>query len=89
MNPDTHLSIPSQVISRLVEDEAVLLDLRSGIYFGLDGVGRRIWDCIGEGLSLGEVAAILVSEYEVAEEKAQSDVITFARELLERGLLSE
>jgi hypothetical protein len=65
MNPDTRLSIPPQVMSRLVGDETVLLDLESGVYFGLDGVGKRIWESIGEGLSLGETAAVIVSEYEV------------------------
>ena len=33
MNLDTKLSIPPQVMSRLVGDETVLLDLASGIYF--------------------------------------------------------
>ena len=89
MNPDTRLSIPPQVMSRLVGDETVLLDLESGIYFGLDGVGKRIWESIGEGLTLGEITAIVVSEYEVAEATAQADVIEFARDLLERGLLTE
>jgi hypothetical protein len=89
VNPDTRLSIPPQVISRLVDDETVLLDLKSGKYFGLNGVGRRIWDCIGEGLTLGEVAATLVSEYEVGEDQAQSDVIELAQDLLARGLLTD
>ena len=89
MNPDTRLSIPPQVISRLVGDETVLLDLESGVYFGLDGVGKRIWESIGEGLSLGETAAVIVSEYEVEEDQARADVTEFARDLVERGLLSE
>jgi hypothetical protein len=89
MNPDTRLSIPPQVMSRLVGDETVLLDLESGMYFGLDGVGKRIWESIGEGLTLGEIAAVVASEFEVDDATAQSDVIEFAHELLERGLLAE
>jgi len=57
MQLDTKLSIPPQVMSRLVGDETVLLDLSSGIYFGLDGVGKRIWESVADGLSLGETAA--------------------------------
>jgi hypothetical protein len=89
MDLDTKLSIPQQVMSRLVGDETVLLDLESGIYFGLDGVGKRIWEKIGEGLTLGEVAEVIVSEYEVDEAQAQSDVIEFVTNLVERGLLAE
>ena len=87
MNLDTQLSIPPQVMSRLVGDETVLLDLASGMYFGLDGVGKRIWESVAEGHSLGQAAAVIAAEYEVEEAKAQSDVIEFASDLVERGLL--
>ena len=76
-------------MSRVVGDETVLLDLESGMYFGLDGVGKRIWESIGDGLTLGETVAAVVSEYEVDEGQAQADVIEFARDLVERGLLAE
>ena len=87
MNLDTQLSIPPQVMSRLVGDETVLLDLSSGMYFGLDGVGKRIWESVAEGHSLGQTAAVIAAEYEVEEAKAQSDVIEFTSDLVERGLL--
>lgn len=89
MDPETRLSIPPQVMSRLVGDETVLLDLESGMYFGLDGIGKRIWEAIGEGLTLGEIASIIVSEYEVDESQAQTDTIEFVSDLVERGLLAE
>jgi hypothetical protein len=76
-------------MSRLVGDETVLLDLASGIYFGLDGVGQKIWEAVTEGRSLGEAATAIVNDYEVDESQAQSDVIEFASELVERGLLAE
>jgi hypothetical protein len=76
-------------MSRPVDDETVLLDLKTGMYFGLDGVGKRIWEAISEGLTLGEIAAVIVSEYEVEEDQAQADVIGFVSDLVERGLLAE
>ncbi len=88
MTPETKLSIPPQVMSRLVDDETVLLDLASGMYFGLDGVGKRIWESVSEGDSLAETAAVIASEYEVDEAQALADVIEFASNLVERGLLA-
>ena len=76
-------------MSRLVDDETVLLDLESGMYFGLDGVGKRIWESVADGKSLGDIAAIITAEYEVEEEQALKDVIEFASNLVERGLLAE
>ena len=89
MDLDTQLTIPPQVMSRLVGDETVLLDLASGIYFGVDGVAKCIWESISEGHSLGQAAAVVMSEYEVDEEQAQADVLEFANDLLERGLLAK
>ena len=76
-------------MSRLVGDETVLLDLESGIYFGLDGVGTRNCESISDGHTLGQTAADIKSEYEVEEYQAQGDVIEFVRDLVERGLLAE
>jgi hypothetical protein len=87
MQLDAKLSIPPQVMSRLVGNETVLLDLESGIYFGLDGVGKRIWESVAEGYSLGETASVIATEFEVDEAQAQADLIAFASDLVERGLL--
>ena len=87
MQLDTRLTVPPQVMSRLVGDETVLLDLASGVYFGLDGVGKRIWESVSEGSILGETTMVIVGEYEVDEAQAQADVLAFVSDLLERGLL--
>ena len=89
MDLDTRLTIPPHVLSRRVGDETVLLDLESGIYFGLDGVGKRIWETICEGKSLSEAVSFIVNEYDVGKEQAADDVITFAADLVERGLLAQ
>jgi hypothetical protein len=87
MDLETRLSIPPQVMTRLVDDETVLIDLASGVYFGLDGVGKRIWESVADGNSLGQAVELIVREYEVEEAQAQADVLEFAGDLVERGLL--
>ena len=89
MNLDATLTVPPQVMSRLVGDEIVLLDLSSGLYFGLDGVGQRIWQAVADGKKLSETVDIVVAEYDVARDQATADVLQFASTLLERGLLAE
>ena len=84
---ESSFSVPNEVMSRLVDDETVLLDLASGIYFGLDGVGQRIWEIVAAGQTAGQIAAIIANEYEVDDTRAQTDVVEFLGELLERGLL--
>ena len=74
-------------MSRLVGDETVLLDMATGFYFGLDGVGKRIWESVADGKTLGQTAATIADEYDVEQARAETDVIEFVGELLERGLL--
>lgn len=89
MNLDTRLTIPTQVMSRLVGEETVLLDLACGHYFGLDNVGKLIWESVSEGKSLAAAVEVIVAEYEVEQRQAEADVIEFACQLVERGLLAE
>ena len=87
MDLDTHLTIPPHVLSRLVGEETVLLNLESGIYFGLDGVGKFIWDSVSDGKSLAETVDSIVAEYKIGEDQATKDVVDFTATLVERGLL--
>ena len=88
MDLDAKLTISPQVMSRLVGEETVLLDLASGTYFGVDGVAQRIWELIAEGKSLGEATAVIVSEFDVDKTRAEADVLAFVGDLVERGLLA-
>ncbi len=87
INLESKYVVPAPVMSRLVGDETVLMDLSTGMYFGLDGVGKRIWETLAEDQNLAAVAATIAAEYEVDEARAQADVIKFVGELVGRGLL--
>ena len=89
MNLDARLTIPTQVMSRLVGEETVVLDLASGHYFGLDAVGKLIWESVSDGQSLADAVDAIVAEYEVDKSQAEADVKAFASQLVERGLLAE
>lgn len=59
---------------REVDGESVLLQIDTGEYFGLDAVGTRIWQLIVEKGDLGEVAAAVIDEFDVAAERARGDL---------------
>lgn len=81
------VAIPYQVMARQVGEEIVILDLVGGSYFGLDPVGARIWQLMGEGKTLAEICEMMLEEYEVEREQLEADVLRIAGELLERGLV--
>ena len=81
------VSIPPQVMARTVGDETVILDLASGTYFGLDPVGARIWELLGDGKTLAEICEQMLEEYEVSREELERDTLRLAQELADQGLI--
>ena len=81
------LTISAQVLSRQLDDEAVLLDLKSGTYFGLNDVGARAWQLIAEHGSLSRVRDVMVQEYAAEPEVVERDLLDLAAQLVARRLV--
>lgn len=78
---------PDHVLYRDLQDELVLLELKRGVYFGLDTVGTRIWHLLRDQRALHEVLATLVHDYDVTEAQGAEDILALVGELLEHGLV--
>ena len=83
-----NLEIPEEVLSRELDGEVVLLDLRSGRYFGLNPTGALVWELAKAQVPVEDMAARLVDEFDVSMDRARADVDAFVRILVERGLAS-
>ena len=81
------IQVSGDVVTRSLAGEAVLLDLASGTYFGLDEVGTRIWQLLGEHGSADAVVAALLDEYDVEEAQVRADLDRLIRELHGKGLV--
>ena len=81
------IRIPDDVVFRVLGDEAVILNLSSGIYFGLDTVGTRMWQLISEYGSTERVREALLAEYEVEEGQLGQDLNFLIQQLKDKGLL--
>jgi len=88
VNLDQTVCVSPTVISQVVAGETVILDLESECYFGLDAVGTRIWQLIGEHGDLRRIVATLLEEYEVGEAQLLSDLEALLRETSGRGLVT-
>lgn len=84
---DAAFSIPPNVIFEAVEDETILLDLDSGVYFSLNSLASRIWRLIEEHGRIPVVVERLLAEYDVAPERLEADLERVLGELTDRRLL--
>lgn len=81
------VTIPPEVMARQVGDETVILDLASGTYFGLDAVGARMWELLGEGSTLAHVCEVMLDEYDVSRDQIEDDLLRISEEMRGQGLL--
>lgn len=81
------VSIPPDVVFRELDGEAVLLNLQTGVYFGLNEMGTRIWDLIQQDGSLAKTADAIEVEYDVARETLEGDLLALIGELASKGLV--
>lgn len=67
--------------------EAVILDLGSGVYYGLNEVGVDIWNWLQEAQTKEEILSLLLAEYEVTSEQAEADLEAIFTQFLAAGLI--
>lgn len=82
----TVMVVENQVASDLA-GEVVLLSLETGMYYGLDEVGARVWELIQQPATVENVCQTILAEYEVEREQCQSDVLALLSQLSEAGLI--
>jgi coenzyme PQQ synthesis protein D (PqqD) len=75
------------VIFRDLEGEAVLLDLASGRYFGLNAVGTRVWMLLESGSTVDGAAAAIAAEFDADPAEIARDVDDLVADLAARGLV--
>ncbi len=76
-----------EVAVRDLDDEAVLVNLTSGVYFGLNPVGTRMWHLIGEQRDLEGVIVALCNEFDAPAATIEADLLGLVAQLVDRGLL--
>jgi hypothetical protein len=84
----SRVRVNDNVLFQALQDEAVLLNLNSGVYFGLDPVGTRIWQLFAEHELLSEIAQVIIAEFDVAEDRCTSDLLALIADLENQGLVA-
>jgi hypothetical protein len=67
--------------------EAAIVNLTTGVYFGLDPVGARIWSLLREQTTFADVRDTLMGLYDVEPQRLESDLSDFLSQLAEQGLI--
>ena len=75
------------VLAKPVGGEVVLVNMRTNRIYELNRTAGRLWELVGEGLTLGEIQARLVDEFGAEREQVRLEVEAMVEELLDEQLL--
>lgn len=82
------MKISEQIIARIVENKAVVINLNNGEATALDEIGTIFWKSIIDNDYTGAIKLIL-DEYDVDEEKVKTDYNNFVEKMKTLGIITE
>jgi hypothetical protein len=77
----------STQVSCDLDGETIILNLLDGIYYGLDGVGARVWDLARESKSVAQIRDILLEEFQVEPEVCARELKALLEDLRGKSLV--
>ena len=89
INLNSRVRIQEDLLFQELQGEAVLLNLKTGVYLGLNQVGARIWQLLQEDGALERVMEVILEEYDVTQEQLQADLLELVGQMEKQGLLAE
>lgn len=87
MDLSKNILLSDLILGTEIDDETILLDMKSENYFGFDSVGSDIWRLLKERKSLQETYDALMKMYEVEPEVLKHDLFEFVEQLEKNGLV--
>lgn len=82
------LTVPKHVVGEVLDGETFLLNLTTGVYFGLNQTGTRVWQLIAAQVDLPNIALQLAKEFDAEPQAIRSDVERLIEKLRAQDLLS-
>jgi hypothetical protein len=75
LSPDARLEPNTiEIAAKVLDGEAILINLSTGTYYSMDKVGTTVWVLINEGYSVAEIAKTLTTCYDADAAQVQNDL---------------
>jgi hypothetical protein len=70
-----------------VGGEAAILNMKNGVYYGLDPVGAQVWNLLQKPRRVADLHEAMLREYDVEPARCERDLIDLLQSLLAEGLI--
>lgn len=88
LTPHSLLTRNPDLVAAGMNGDIVMMSIERGLYFGISGVGTRIWELLEQPTRVEALAQAIQAEYDVDEATCQQDLLVFARELIQHGVVT-
>ncbi len=86
MDSSTRLRHSADATYQLVADEAILIHLKTGVYYSLNEVGTVFWNLLDGARTIAECAATIAVEYASPPDVIAADLLEISADLVKEGL---
>ena len=84
---DSTIVVVKEQMSCGLDDEAVILSLKKGVYYSLNPCGNRIWSLIQKPVKVGKIRDILLEEFDIDKETCEEDLLSLLSVMEKEGLV--
>lgn len=87
IDADTRIRRNPSLMASDMDGDLVMMDAERGQYYGISGVGTRIWALLEQSTTASTIAAVIQQEYKIDAGTALRDVMAFVSDLAQQGLV--
>lgn len=77
----------AEITATVIDGEAIMINLNSGVYYSTDGAGARIWQLAASGAKLTEISETIANEYAIPQIQASEDSARLVDQFVDEKLL--
>jgi len=87
LSKSSKIVVSKDVVSCDLGGETAMLDMKEGVYYGLNEMGTIIWELIQQPITIQTIINTIMGEYEVDEETCFSDLVELIDQMSKNGLV--
>ena len=87
INSESIVRKKEEIVTAKLGENAVMMSIDSGKYYGMNEIATAIWDNIEKPVSVEQLVHILTDQFCVTEDRCQTEVIAFLTKLNNENLI--
>ncbi|MDD3775749.1 MAG: PqqD family peptide modification chaperone [Sulfurovaceae bacterium] len=88
LTPQAKIKRIENIIASPMDDELVMMSMENNAYYGLNKVGRKIWELLESEQTLDTLCDELLKQYDVDRATCYRDILVIVSKMEEAGLVA-